>query len=227
MHLTLDHKIRLTKSKSYPLLHPTKVKLDAVTGFIVTFNVNFVGFAGKAIAAASKAQHQRSRPQVSIYSSDDDAPQPAKNQTAPKRVQNDTKKKPVLPNKSKANAVVPLVTGGKAPPAVVKQQQQQLQSLNNKNLVNKSGAAAKVTQKASTNSKTVDSKEKSIFSPDNTTESEEDVKTKTSKPPATKTKPPPRPKGRPPKPKVVEKPVVKSSAESSTTASTSDSTSTR
>ena len=191
------------------------------------FNVNFVGFTGKAIAAASKAQHQRSRPQVSIYSSDDDAPQPSKNQTVPKRVPNDTKKKPVLPIKSKANVVVPPVTGGKAPPAVVKQQQQQLQSLNNKNLVNKSGAAAKVAQKASANSKTVDSKEKSIFSPDNTTESEEDVKTKVTKPPATKTKPPPRPKGRPPKPKVVEKPVVKSSAESSTTASTSDSTSTR
>lgn len=190
--------------------------------------MKFLLVKGKAIAAASKAQHQRSRPQVSIYSSDDDGP-PPKNQTVTKRAPNDTKKKPVPANKSKANSnqSVPPVTGGKAPPAVVKQQQQQLQSLN-KNLVNKSGAAAaKVTPKASVNSKNLDSKEKSIFSPDNTTESEEDVKAKVTKVPAVKTKPPPRPKGRPPKAKVVEKPVVKSSAESSTTASTSDTTSTR
>lgn len=113
-----------------------------------------------------------------------------------------------------------------APPAVVKQQQQQLQNLS-KNLVNKSGTIPKSSQKSTANSKNVDFKEKSIFSPDNTTESEEDVKTKNVKVPATKTKPPPRPKGRPPKPKVIEKPIVKSSAESSTTASTTDSTSTR
>ncbi|KAG4070739.1 hypothetical protein HA402_010965 [Bradysia odoriphaga] len=179
---------------------------------------------GKAIAAATKAQQQRSR-QVYANSSDDDGP-PAKTQVpATKRTPNDTKKKPVQSNKSKANPVPP-VTGGKAPPAVVKQQQQQLQNLN-KNLANKNGGAAatKAAQKAA--SKNVDSKDKSIFSPDNTTESEEDVKTKSVKTPAPKPKPPPRPKGRPPKNKVVEKPpVVKSSAESSTTASTSDSTST-
>lgn len=131
-------------------------------------------------------------------------------------------------NKSKAisNQTAPTNTGGKAPPAVVKQQQQQLQT-QTKNVVNKSGPTDKVTQKAAANSKNLNSKEKSIFSPDNTTESEDDVKTKNCKVQVPKPKPPPRPKGRPPKPKVVEKPVVKSSAESSTTASTTDSTSTR
>lgn len=106
----LDLKIKWNKWKSYLLLHPTKVGLGGCYDIATKekyFNYVFLLIKGKAIAAASKAQHQRSRPQVSIYSSDDDGP-PVKTQTVTKRVQNDTKKKAVTSNKSKAP-----VTGGK------------------------------------------------------------------------------------------------------------------
>lgn len=207
---------------------------------------------GKAIAAATKSQQQRNtRP--SAYSSDDDTV-PVKSQTNPqptKKPVADAKKKPIAAQIIKAktaasNSVsVPPSTGGKAPPAVVKQQQQQMHNLN-KSLVSKSNvgaakAASKPTPANSTQAvkptpaaatlANAESKKKSIFSPDNSTESEDDDATikkapqKSSNAPKAKQQPsqPPaaRPKGRPPihnsrsSVKVQDKRTSKSSAESS------------
>lgn len=150
----------------------------------------------------------------SIYSSDDDTPPTKAEQAEAKRIQNEIKKKTLVPQalkKSGAPVTVPS-TGGKAPPAVVKQHQQMNKSLAAKN------AAANRSSHVNKNSGNI--KRKSVFSPINSSESEEEPTKKQISP--TKLKPPTQ-RGRPKK--VVEKELAKSSE--SSTASSTETTSSR
>lgn len=113
--------------------------------------------------------------------------------------------------KSAATTIVPS-TGGKAPPAVVKQHQQM-----NKSLAAKNAAVNRSSSHVNKNAENI--KRKSIFSPINSSESEEEPTKKQITP--TKLKPSTQ-RGRPKK--VIEKEPTKSS-ESSTASSTETSSS--
>ncbi|XP_031616958.1 histone acetyltransferase KAT7 [Contarinia nasturtii] len=177
----------------------------------------------KGAGATSKGSHAQQQHQqqktnsrkVTAYSSEDETPQTKAEQAEAKRIQNEIKKKTVASQALKSKiAPLPPPTGGKAPPSVVKQHQQM-----NKAAANRNNNANKSNTKSPANSK-----KKSIFSPDNSSESEGETPTKKNASPTKKT---PAPRGRPPKNKPPEKPPPPPKSSESSSASSTDSSSSR
>lgn len=140
-------------------------------------------------ASATKVMQQKVA-KNSAYSSDDEMPQKAPAQPK-KTVPEAGKKRQVVQGSRQKNVVgsVPPSTGGKAPPSVLKQHQQSMGTLSKVVSGSKAIAAGvksttqapKTSEKHGSQSKV---KKKSIFSPDNSSDTDDGATTKNTRQPA-------------------------------------------
>uniref|UniRef100_A0A1B0CTL8 Putative histone acetyltransferase kat7 isoform x1 n=1 Tax=Lutzomyia longipalpis TaxID=7200 RepID=A0A1B0CTL8_LUTLO len=189
-------------------------------------------------ASATKVMQQKVAKNA-MYSSDDDASPPKIPPPAKKAGGQDASKKRPLPQSnrpknvpSSVSGAVPPSTGGKAPPSVLKQHQQSMGALSkvvtgSKSIVGgvKSTAQAPKTAPEKHTGQSSKVKKKSIFSPDNSSDSEDAAAGKNSRQPAKSkqvAKPAPQKVGKAPitPAKTTRKMSSKSSAESSATSTT-------